>query len=468
MVREVCLRAWQAILLIAHAVPEVQDADKLTSVGIARTGLEVQKTKLLPAGELKDDSQVLSVTFGDSRLVTGVSGMLEVYEDAWPPSLDWSMHVHGDIESISAENGLVVVAHENHISVFELEASEKLQAIHDDGPQVVALSADGKVLVVGGKDGQMRIFTPSSKTDQFEQTRSHILGADPVLAVAFGANETLISLCAGAPHMYDLQSHEMVWEAEKDPFDELTALAMAPNGCWFATGASSGALQGYLLGRCISDDEKVPGFSARFTWQTDDAAVSALAFSPDSQFLVVATSRNLRLHPLDASWSPPRTTGFFLQDAPVIMPLDFAPRSLAFSGDSCRLAAATEDGPVQLFKSSLKKCHTVKPASTTTASTEVSTSASTSPSTEIPGTTEISTSQPASSEATTTQSGAHPSHHRPNADSDSSAMVIVVIVGLIMVTVMASGFWMWFSEARQVTRSGGGGVEMSQYVPPSV
>jgi uncharacterized iron-regulated membrane protein len=47
-------------------------------------------------------------------------------------------------------------------------------------------------------------------------------------------------------------------------------------------------------------------------------------------------------------------------------------------------------------------------------------------------------------------------------------MIIVLIVGLIMVVVMASGFWMWVSEARQVARPGSAGVEMSSYVPPSV
>jgi WD40 repeat protein len=205
----------------------------------------------------------------------------------------------------------VAAAHPKVVSLWELGQAPSVKQVLHDNSRVVEFSLDGHTLLVGGADGQLRFYTPSSATGKLELRRSVLLGPKPILAVAYGNHSMLIALSAAGLYMYDTDERAIV-QKQEDPLEKLTSLSMAPNRCWFAVGAQSGSWTGYLMGLCVSDT--VQGFSSRFQWTADEdnAAVTALAFAPDSRFLVVATkSRRLRFHPLNPSWEAPRATGFF-------------------------------------------------------------------------------------------------------------------------------------------------------------
>ncbi len=178
--------------------------------------------------------------------------------------------------AIAPDDTLAVGSGDGRIYLGSLGQGEAAKTLVHHQDQVTALAVDvaGNLLVSGGRDRTIRLWSlPSGRL-----TRTLTAPKAPITAIACHPDGRIVS--------GDRAGHGQVWSADS-PDDGLvihqspspvTALAISPNGDWLAIGADDGQLT------LINLQGLNQTIRLRHAW-----GVRALAFTPDSR-MVVSTS----------------------------------------------------------------------------------------------------------------------------------------------------------------------------------
>ncbi|PZO42516.1 MAG: hypothetical protein DCF17_08520 [Shackletoniella antarctica] len=178
--------------------------------------------------------------------------------------------------AIAPDDTLAVGSGDGRIYLGPLGQGEtpKILVHHQDQVTALAVDAGGNLLVSGGRDRTIRLWSlPSGRL-----TRTLTAPKAPITAIACHPDGRILS--------GDQAGHGQVWSADS-PDDGLiihkspspvTALAISPSGDWLAIGADDGQLTLINL-QGLNQTTRL-----RHAW-----AIRALAFTPDSR-MVVSTS----------------------------------------------------------------------------------------------------------------------------------------------------------------------------------
>ena len=244
---------------------------------------------------------------------------------------------------------------------------------HESGVTSVAFSTAGRVLASGSYDGSVRLWDPSSGQPLGEPLR---YDGSLVRSLAFSSDgKTLASANDKKIIIWDVASHQRLGEPMGKNIDAVTGVAFSPNTELLASSAESTWLwslktrlpvtaepliehlnvgynavafssDGKILGTHAPDPRSIALWDVA-TWKQigaslrgHDAAVTALAFSPDGKILAVGSWENRII-----LW---RTTcGPSL--ARRITAHEVQTESVAFSPDGKLLASGGLDGKIMLW-----------------------------------------------------------------------------------------------------------------------
>jgi WD40 repeat protein len=169
----------------------------------------------------------------------------------------------------------------SHITLFDLRKKRVLQRFdaHSDGIFSLQFSHDGKTLVSGGKDGEVKFWEPSSGALQIAVSNS----IGPVYGISFSPTDRGLATTGWQPTSAnaDLQILNSKTGQSIVRFDEpgqVVCLAYSPDGATLATAGTD---------QLISLWDVANGrLRAKFTGHT--GVVWSLAWSPDGQRLATA------------------------------------------------------------------------------------------------------------------------------------------------------------------------------------
>jgi WD40 repeat protein len=194
-------------------------------------------------------------------------------------------------------------------------------------PESVAASGDGKHLVVGGSDGQVRLFTPPDSTTP-KNFKAH---TKPVHCLAFTPDGSRFASGGtdGFLRLWDTATGQpMVQLAVGN--HRVFGLAVSPDGTRLVAAIAGAGLRGWT----INDGQEMPAFG-------DDAGMAwCVAFSPDGTRLVSGHE--------DGSvkvWEagPPRVLRTYRGHRLVVL-------SVAFAPDGASVFSASGDGTIKRWK----------------------------------------------------------------------------------------------------------------------
>ncbi len=225
--------------------------------------------------------------------------------------------------SVSNDSSQQGPSQPSQLIVWDTDTGKELRCSSTAGlVTAMCCSPDGQHLATGGWDGMVRIWDTATG----EQTRALPRLQEPILEVAYSPDGSWLAACSGRGvwvwHVESGQQvHHLVGQGDK-PGAAISMLAFSPDSRWLATGASSGPAEVWD----IAAEQVVQRLHPRH-----GSGFQSVAFSPDGRRLVTA------------SQGPEAVTTWDLFTRQEILTLarpgDFY-RYAAFSPDGRRLAAA--------------------------------------------------------------------------------------------------------------------------------
>ncbi len=192
---------------------------------------------------LHPDAPTTSLVFaGELLLSGGADGVVRAYDPRGTEAFRLAAQSAGGITglAVSADGRtLVVASRDAELRVWDV-ASRHLDATLAHAPGPKHLAVFGHVLAVGGPDAVIRLWDLRTRARAGELV-GHSL---PVLALSFGAGgEVLLSGSAdGSARLWDLRSRAELARLY-DHTGQISAVLASRDGRWFATGGDDGIIQ---------------------------------------------------------------------------------------------------------------------------------------------------------------------------------------------------------------------------------
>jgi WD40 repeat protein/energy-coupling factor transporter ATP-binding protein EcfA2 len=255
---------------------------------------------------------------GDRRLVT--QGGTEA-----PRLWDLQRYPQGVVLAATPDGGRLVVGRPGaDVRVEGLGGTHPLQGVEPD-VSIWAFSQDGSRLAAGGQSGKLFLWNLGGG----DPNPQPISVPGPITALAFSPQGDRLAIGGeGFAKLWDLgnQAPRLVVDDLKN--QKVTALAFGSSPDRLATGWQDGAIRDFLLDSDLSPLKNPP---------SDEATITALAFSPDGKWLATAYGNGkARL------WQDDRPDKPLENQDPKV-------RILAFSPDGHWLAGGGETGFLQLW-----------------------------------------------------------------------------------------------------------------------
>ena len=197
---------------------------------------------------------------------------------------------------------------------------------HSSWVYAIALSPDGKTLVSGSYDGQIKIWDLPSGA--LRQTLQAHVDAIEALVISPDGRFLVSGSWDNRVKVWDLKTLNVLYTFAGHR-DDVKAIAISADGKWLASGGADRTVHVW----------RVDTGQERFTWR-HPAWVKTLAFSPDSDQVVIGgydggiTVQSLHSNPVPQTWTGHRQAIW----------------AVAFSPDGQTLASGGADGAIKLWR----------------------------------------------------------------------------------------------------------------------
>ncbi|MBO3753008.1 WD40 repeat domain-containing protein [Streptosporangiaceae bacterium NEAU-GS5] len=228
------------------------------------------------------------------------------------------------------EHRLAAACDDGSVALWNLDQHQDTpvhrQVGHSDAVASVAFSTDGRLLVSGGQDGQLRLWDGRTGIPRGPSPKALV----PVVSQVAFAQESTILASAGSDglRLWDASDGSAVYRPLGGRGQAVHAVAFGPHGM-FVTGGADGMVRLW----------QIPTGTPAGLLDKLDAAVQLAVSSPDGRIIAVAVAERVML------WDPAAQK---LIGAPLDGDEGLV-NGLAFNHDGSLLAAAGADGVVVIW-----------------------------------------------------------------------------------------------------------------------
>jgi len=320
------IRRWDPFLTRAIAISA--DGKQVVAGGYAKKMKIWDVATNGQARELPDQgTRIMALAFSPNArhlACGGEDGSVSVWNEQGTAPV-WTLRAHAsDVTAlVFSPDGkqLVSSSYDGTARFYDAEKGEEIRILkgHQGGVRALAFSPNGTMVATGGVDRTVRIWDAKASQDAATITVNEMV---PSIAYNFDGSKLVSTTTNGKVAEWDSVSRQELFAfAPKKEFSRFEAVAFAPDGNLAYCDGESICLCDAKTGQLVQRLNEPTGF------------VRKLAFSPDGKILVAHSGKILRIWRILEKASP------LIAEFPMRWGT-----CLAFSPDSTRIVAATDDG----------------------------------------------------------------------------------------------------------------------------